>query len=391
MKRFSVQKVGRCFYPFLRFAVLLMFLSRVTAQQSNVGAIYTLKPNPNTSRNNYNADTLRDQVGQSLPSKKEAAMIMRNAFATMDVRELSRTPFRLVAKVHYEVAGRAEDGIYELLQEAPDHFRENFKMGAIEESDVAFGDKLYIIRNTPFLTLPLWRVRQLVNSPVPPSLRTKPKAWKVYSAQIAGVSTTCTRAADNDDWIVGQVCFEPSTNGMVTLDLSTNYQSEMIPSIPPSLTLEIHLSEFSSSQDIGRFPRHLVYREFGENVDVKIETIDRILKFDENVLAPPGVEPSEWCSTPTQKGSQPTLDFVPILSAKKGNVLTAYYLFIGRDGRVKKSVPVPLEGAGADERTMSRLRDAHFPISYCGEKSIEYETYFIFLSRSSGFKTIIRP
>src|SRR5271154_6510781 len=93
---------------------------------------------------------------QGVPTKQEAAELNRRVSENMRLQASGTVPFHLTAAFHIEIAGQSFDGTYEILWLNPEQHREEFRMGKIGETDLLLGDKRYVLRTTPTLTLQLW-------------------------------------------------------------------------------------------------------------------------------------------------------------------------------------------------------------------------------------------
>ena len=153
--------------------------------------------------------------GQSLPTKKEAQKLIEQTVARMNLMAAGHSPFHLVADAHFEIGGNSFDGTYELLWTAPDRYREEFRMGAIGETDVALGDKIYILRTTPTLSYPLERIRYYVGMPVTPKLDPPRILLSVRPESVDGKSRFCVRTGSGG--YVEQFCFDATSRDIVSL------------------------------------------------------------------------------------------------------------------------------------------------------------------------------
>jgi len=134
---------------------------------------------------------------QSLPSKKDAVDLIKKVETQTRLTAAGRSPFRLVAKLRWTSGANSSDGTYEVLWAAPGRFREEFRLGPINETDVALGDKLYILRSNGVVTYPLWRVRMLSGLPdmvevASPQIQIS----KIYRSAIAGENLVCFEFAE---------------------------------------------------------------------------------------------------------------------------------------------------------------------------------------------------
>ena len=302
-------------------------------------------------------------ASQSLPSKKEAAVLLQKAAEATNLRASDTPAFHLVAHVHHDSAGYRADGAYELLWASPDRYREDFRVQAgqdmIAESDVALADRFYTARNTAVESFSLWRVRRAVRSVHWFFFEgAKAKVRRVYPATVADKMSICVDAA-----LVfkdSRTCFDPSTLKAISLSLKTSDVQ----------------AEFSDFSDLGdkRYPRHIVLKEFGDAVEVKVDVLDRVAEFDPNVFVPSReCITRDWCSKPIAKGTWPDPWTSQRLTTMYSPSLVAYYLLVGQDGRVKKSAPMQAAMKDADLRVESWLATVRYPVELCNGQPIEYE------------------
>lgn len=320
-------------------------------------------------------------ASQSLPSKKEAAVVLQKAADATDLRAPDTPPFHLVAHVHHESAGYRADGVYELLWASPDRYRENFTMqvgqDTIAESDVAWTDKFYTARNTPVESLSLWRVRRTVRS-----IHRfffggdKAKVRRVYSATGAGKMLICFDAPLSNEDQKSRTCFDPSTLKAVSLSLKTEPPPLSWPGPTRAAVADSEVqAEFSDFTDVGekRYPRHINLREFGDAVEVRVDVLDRVAEFGSNVFVPsPESVARDWCSEPVTKGIR-SYPLVPPVTMSPPLRLIAYYVLVGRGGRVEKSAPLHPAIKGVDSQVESWLASVRYPVDLCNGKPIEYE------------------
>lgn len=312
---------------------------------------------------------------QSLPTKDEAAILLEKAAQAANLRANDASSFHLVAQVHYEIGSQTSDGVYELSWASPDRYREDFRMQGAAEIEIAAEDKLYILRNTPALSLPFWSVRNALRSAKNFFPGPKSKIRRVYPAQVSGELLTCVDFGDERSQ--RQACINPTTNQAVSLSFAA-----IPPQGPLSMTTKelkhLHDLEVSDFVDVGtkRYPTRIHRQEQDEKLEIKIETLKQVMTFAEGEFTPQaGAVAYDWCSSPVAKGTI-QIDFQPILELDPPGAVVAYYVVVGTDGRVKKWASSRSGGKYVDERMATRFRDARFPIFSCGSKPIEYETMF---------------
>jgi hypothetical protein len=304
---------------------------------------------------------------QSLPSKKDAKGWLKKAAADSELLSSGSAPFHLLANVKYTLDGTTSDGTYELFWAAPDKFRENYKMGAVTETDIAAGHKLFTERNTQAIPLPLWRIHQSMRSPVSQLVGPDPNVKKVYADKSSGDYRTCVEFETNSGR--PQACF----------DLNTNAINAAVGGIYGRFaSSEFRINEFVS---LGgkRFPRHIYLTAFGETLDLRITTLESQSNFDEALFTPgPKIEGRDWCPAPAEKGGikwphPPGVWGLPAPPMAPPGDFSAYFLLIGRDGQVANIIGLRHGPEEADRRMQAMLHDARFPVRRCGEMPVDYE------------------
>src|SRR5580698_9952433 len=111
------------------------------------------------------AQVVLPTAAQTLPSKKNMAALVQAAKSQRTLMAPGSPPFHLIANIRYTEGTQTASGKYEMLWADPAHFRQEFRIGDISESDVANGDMLYVLRNTPYERYSVWRVKALMNQP----------------------------------------------------------------------------------------------------------------------------------------------------------------------------------------------------------------------------------
>lgn len=295
---------------------------------------------------------------QSLPSKKEAAALLQKAMDMTTLRA-EGVPFHLVAKIHYEAYSKTSDGTYELLWSAPDHFREEFRLDALGETDVVIGDKRYVLRSGPALQLALWHLRKLLDSPLALLAGSKLQVSRVWSPP-GGNAEICVSVGTA--LFEKQACFDPALSTIVSVKVASRNNS----------IIEMRLDDFVA---VGpkRYPRHQFSHRGAETLEVKVENVEQASQFADSVFLPPtGATVFQWCPDAVQSGSL----YPPRVSSPLDLESLAYYLLIGRDGLVVKSIPLLVPNQRTDKLTTQWLQKAKFPIEVCHGEPIEYERIY---------------
>jgi hypothetical protein len=308
----------------------------------------------------------------------EAQERLDRVFIAMNLRKPASPPFHMLVRVHYEMAGQALDGTYEIFWSGTQHYREIFQLGGAQEIDVAVGNKMYTSRTSVTVTLPLRSVRDLVKSPVPGNFMADYEVVGVGNEQIDGQTRMCIHVAKNDantNQHANEIaCFDPASNEIVSISAEGNYLN---------LPTKIELTSFKSLGGAKRYPTHMTTTVATENmpaanIEVDVTTLEDVTKFDDDPFAPPpGSTERDWCSTlaenppPLEDRSQPSF---PQDELKN---LSEFFVLVGADGRVKQAEPVRAAADAANEQIIAAwLKTARFPIQNCGVTPVEYETFY---------------
>jgi hypothetical protein len=305
---------------------------------------------------------------QSLPPRKEAAILLQKAAEAADLRAAHDPPFHLVVNIHYEIGRQSLEGTYELLWASPDRYRANFRMNPATEIEIASGDKLYTLRNTPTLVLPLWTVRNMLNSLQNYFYGPHLMIDKIYSAQANGEKQICIDSGDEST--KRQACFEGSTNQALFLGVAAEFSHSAYHDEKKLFGME--LNDFFS---LGhkRYPRQIVRHQYDEKAQVEVKVLEQVTAFDKDVFAPPdGSEVRDWCPNPDTKGKA-THGSAPTFNMHSPGSLYAYYVIVGNDGHVKKAAAMRSIESSMDERMKEWLQTWKFPVILCNGKPIEQE------------------
>jgi hypothetical protein len=308
----------------------------------------------------------------------EAQERLDRVFIAMNLRKPASPPFHMLVRVHYEMAGQAQDGTYEIFWSGTQHYREVFQLGGAQEIDVAVGNKMYTSRTSVTVTLPLRSVRDLVKSPVPGNFMADYEVTGVGNEQIDGQTRMCIHVAKNDpntnQHANELACFDPESKEIVSLSAEGNYLN---------LPTKIELTSFKSLGGAKRYAMHMTTSVATENmpaanIEADVATLEQVTKFDDDPFAPPpGSTARDWCSTlaesppPLEDSSQPSF---PQDELKN---LTEFFVLVGADGRVLQAEPVRPAADTANEQIVGAwLKTARFPIQNCGTTQVEYETFY---------------
>ncbi len=301
---------------------------------------------------------------------------LERAFIAMNLRKPDSAPFHQLVRFHYEVAGQAQDGTYEIFWSGTQHYREVFQLGDAQETDVAVGDKMYTTRTSVAVTLPLRNVRDLVKSPMPGYLMVDYDVISVADEQVDGQTRSCIHIskldANTNQQGAAQICFEPDSKQIASISAQGNFLN--VPS-------DVELTAFKSL-GVKRYPMHMTTTVATESmppakIEANVETLESVTKFDGDPFTPPaGAAVRDWCSTLAAAPSLEDYD-QPSFPQDELKKLSEFFVLVGADGRVVQAEPVR---AAADpegqQKVAAWIKTARFPIQNCGTIPVEYETFY---------------
>ena len=305
---------------------------------------------------------------------------LERAFIAMNLRKPDSAPFHQLVRFHYEVAGQAQDGSYELFWSGTQHFREVFKLGneqkSEQEIDVAVGDKMYTTRTSVTVTLPLRNVREMVKSPMPGYLMVDYDVISVADEQVDGAARQCIhiskRDANTNQQGTAQICFAPDSKQIASISAQGNFLN--VPSY-------VQLTAFKTL-GVKRYPMHMATTVATENmpaanIEANVETLENVTKFDGDPFTPPaGAAVRDWCST---LAAAPSLEDYeqPSFPQEELKNLSEVFVLVGTDGRVVQAEPVRVAADPVGEQKIATwIKTARFPIQNCGVTPVEYETFY---------------
>jgi hypothetical protein len=301
---------------------------------------------------------------------------LERAFIAMNLRKPDSAPFHQLVRFHYEVAGQAQDGTYEIFWSGTQHYREVFQLGDAQETDVAVGDKMYTTRTSVAVTLPLRNVRDLVKSPMPGYLMVDYDVISVADEQVDGQTRSCIHIskldANTNQQGTAQICFEPDSKQIASISAQGNFLN--VPS-------DVELTAFKSL-GVKRYPMHMTTTVATESmppakIEANVETLESVTKFDGDPFTPPpDAAVRDWCSTLAAAPSLEDYD-QPSFPQDELKKLSEFFVLVGADGRVVQAEPVR---AAADpdgqQKVAAWIKTARFPIQNCGTIPVEYETFY---------------
>jgi hypothetical protein len=309
---------------------------------------------------------------QSLPTLDEASALLKKAIDATNLKAPGEPPFHLVAKVRYTLDDKTTDGTYEILYAAPYRYRVELRLGAIGETNVALGDKFYIVRTTPTMTLPFWSLETFFWQPGILYVGIEPKAKRIYTSTVGAEVRTCVDA-ESEKAATKQICFDPASNAVVSISVKGKPPF----GTPKNIEFENDLDDFVDLGPI-RYPHQLVKKFVTETIEATVETFVAVDAFADSVFTPPEkAEVHDWCPSPVHENqpSKPPAPAHPNDHWLRMNALTAYYLLVGKDGYVKKGLLLHSSGDATSDKFAALLyKKTKLGIRTCGGKPIEYET-----------------
>ena len=321
-------------------------------------------------------------LGQSLPDKKEVMEWVRKAREASDLQSPDAAPYHLVAKIRYTMNEKTMDGTYEILWSAPDQYRVEFRMGDIGETDLVLGDKKYVKRNTPTMTLPMWTISSLLFFSKPmPSAPSSDSVQKLSWVGVGANRQICAIVGESAT-LDHEFCFDAETTEVTAIDTHPKSHS---PVVNAATTMD--LTEYANLGKM-RYPQRLLRRSGPEAIDVTVEKWEAVEKVDENVFAPLSNSVVwGWCSAPEIKMPNSNSPHVLPLNVDpiSGTLSFPYfglYKVVRADGTVKEATLMFGDPKGPAKELLDRQRHDRSAVHICGGKPVEYETVFAIWSTS---------
>jgi hypothetical protein len=152
---------------------------------------------------------------QSLPDKKEVSEWVRKAQDTNLLKDPNGSPYHFVAKIRYTIANKTLEGKYEVLWASPDRYRVEVRLGDTGETEVILGDKMYVERNTPTMTLPMG----IPGNPQPvPGAPEYDSVYKISSVGKGPTRQICASVGKHSS-LENEICFDPTNSNVVSRHL----------------------------------------------------------------------------------------------------------------------------------------------------------------------------
>jgi hypothetical protein len=321
---------------------------------------------------------------RKLPSKKEAKIMLQQAADAANLWEAGTPPYHLSAVVHLELGRQTFKGRYDLWWAAPDKYREGFLMpaegGTIVETDLALGDKFYVLRNAPTLSIPLFETRNALHGVVLRIRGTrKDKVQSIYRNKRR--QETCIEAGNGDTMGFTKSCFDPTQN-LMSSDVTPNPMVDNTPAaVDAGKSFAWSLDQFAGFAGTKRFPHRIVVHRYDLTLTLAIKTLEQRPTFNSDTFQPmPRSTVSPWCANPTVGNSSEQLKelrTLPSVELRSPGSYIAYYIRVQRDGRVSEVVPVSSGGKSIDHRMENWLRTYRHSVLTCSGRTIPWESIFV--------------
>jgi hypothetical protein len=295
-------------------------------------------------------------------SDDNATALLGKSLAATNLKSPGKQPFHLTATVKYKADGPALTGRFEILFSPPDRYRMNLTIGKTSETQIASGDKLYILRSSQKFSAEAWRIAEFLWSPGA-GLQTPPKVIVGRETTYATVKVAANCEEESDALRVRKACFDP-LQGITSFAIQDQKGS--------SLTEDaVSLSDFHSLGDY-RYPGHLTKKSAWDAIDATVDSFAAESAFDESTFTPPTNSIArDWCASPQAITSAASPHRVVTYA------LYVYYVLVGTDGRAKKFSFINDPVTFALPQARQALESIRYPIFACSGKPIEYDLVVI--------------
>jgi hypothetical protein len=313
---------------------------------------------------------------QSLPSKKEATEWVRKAQEASDLQSPDAPPYHLVAKIRYTINDKTMDGTYEILWATPDRYRVEFRMGDIRETDLVLGDKKYVERNTPTMTLPIWSASSILFfSAVLPTAPSR-SFYTVHQVSWLGDGANRQVCANVGESVAidHELCFDAKTTELTSTHNHPKPHRAVI-----NATIAMDSTDYASLGKM-RYPQRVVRRWGPETIEATVEKWEAVEKFDERVFEPLSNSIVwDWCSSPKIEVPKSNRPYVPPINVDPISGLLSFpyfglYKVVRADGTVKEATLLFGSPKGPAKELLDIQRHDRSAILICGVKPVEYET-----------------
>jgi hypothetical protein len=323
-------------------------------------------------------------VAQSLPDKNEVREWIKKAQEASDLRSPGAAPYHLVAKIRYAIGDKTMDGTYEILWAAPDRYRVEFRMGDIGETDLVLGDKKYVERNTPTMTLPMWSVSSILFFSAVLPIAPPPSPVPVHKLSRLGDGANRQICAIVGESVTSdhELCFNADTTELTATHIHPRAHSSLV-----GAKLALDFTDYVSLGKM-RYPQRMIRVSGPEAIDATVEKWEAVQKFDENVFVPLSNSVVwDWCSMPEIKMPKSNGPSVPPVSVNPvtGTLSIPFfglYKVVRADGTVKEATLLFGDPEGPAKELLARQRHDRSAVHVCGGKPVEYESMFVMWSLS---------
>jgi hypothetical protein len=314
---------------------------------------------------------------QSLPDKKEASEWVKKALEASDLHSPDAPPYHLVAKIHYAIGKKTLAGTYEILWAAPDKYRLELRTDEIDETDLVLGDKKYVARNTPTMTLPMASITStLFFSTLLPGFQSPYSVRKLSWAGDAANRQICAIVGES---IVldHELCFDAKTT-QVTAAHTHSKRPTSVASVA-NWAISMDVTDYVSLGKL-RYPQRLERRSGPESVDATVEYWEAVQKFSDDAFVPlPNSTVWDWCSSPKIEIPKSFRPIAPPVSVDPIDGTPSFpyvglYKVVRADGTVKEATLLVGSPQGSVKEFLDKQLHGRSAIHVCGTKPVEYET-----------------
>jgi hypothetical protein len=319
--------------------------------------------------------------GQALPSKKELTKWVENAEKSSSLLSEDLPPYHFVANVRYTLGTDTAplEGTFEVLWAAPDRYRVEFRLGKIGETDLVLGDKKYVLRNTPTMTLAMWNVSAFLFSRIPPGGSGPGESVNNIASVGDGASREICATAGDTSSFKREFCFDANVPELVSRHTHPNPHGAM-----PGSTFSVDLTDYITLGKL-RYPRHLTRQSGPERIEATVQRLEAVQNFSDDLFAPlPNATVWDWCFAPeirTPKSNSTPL-YGPFVSDSPIGTFAipyvAFYKIVGVDGTPRRVTQLFGPPEKSARTFFDRERHEKSSAHLCDGKPIEYETVFLY-------------
>lgn len=307
---------------------------------------------------------------EKVPSREEASELVKKALASVGLKHEQSTPFHLLANVEMKHGNKKSEGKYEILWSAPDKYRVNLQTTTATETDIALGDKLYISRSTPALSLEMWTANGFLQKPTSSLFLDDLAVKSVSSETVEGEKLTCVDASNALEMGL-HICLDSRSDELALVRMEYIRKRKKASQIPL-----LELSDFVTVGNM-RYPRHLAGIRQIVEIQAEVQKFEISTPFAENVFQPdPRATALDWCASPkfdpqTLPKKQEKPAHKPVWEYAEDQVV-AYSIVVGPDGFAKKSY-VLYSGTPSVSAHVSATLDMKYPVLGCNGRPVSYE------------------